>query len=152
MIWIARCPSWRNKVSDNWRVCRCTLFILFSFTDQPHFFAFGSESCFTQGPPKWSKPEKKYLNQKAYVLKKGIDINQDKICHATSKSFHGSSIQTKYVISENKLLYFSNWETRIYTLSLALFLGSKTYRSPCTGKKIATNTFKRWFWVAKWLS
>ena len=31
-----------------------------------------------------------------------IDINQDEICHATSKSFHGSSVQTKDVMSEKK--------------------------------------------------
>ena len=29
-----------------------------------------------------------------------IDINQDEICQATSKSFHGSSVQTKDVMSE----------------------------------------------------
>ena len=30
-----------------------------------------------------------------------IDINKDEISHATSKSFHGSSVQTKDVMSEN---------------------------------------------------
>ena len=32
-----------------------------------------------------------------------IDINQDKIYHATSKSFHGSSVQTKDVMSEKQM-------------------------------------------------
>ena len=29
-----------------------------------------------------------------------IDLNQGEICHATSKSFHGSSVQTKDIMSE----------------------------------------------------
>ena len=33
-----------------------------------------------------------------------IDIIQDEICHATSKSFHGSSVQTKDVMSEKNCL------------------------------------------------
>ena len=32
-----------------------------------------------------------------------MDINQDEICYATSKSFHGSSVQTKYGMSEEML-------------------------------------------------